>query len=105
MKRPSDPKTLAEVLAAKYQADMRSKYGNEKVTVDGQTFDSEAEYRRYCELCLMAQAGEISDLQRQVRYELTPFSGTRMGTFLSARAFTSPISSIRTRTGAPSWRT
>ena len=64
------PVTLAEALSL--QETRGSKYGSEKVVVDGVTFDSRAEYRRWCELCLMAQAGEISSLQRQVRYELTP---------------------------------
>lgn len=87
MKHHSDPKTLAEVLAAKYQADMRSKYGNEKVTFDGMTFDSEAEFRRWRELCLMAQAGEIGDLQRQVRYELVPAQRDEDGNVLERACF------------------
>ena len=48
----------------------KSKYGNKKVTVDGYTFDSIAEMERYKQLKLMAQAGAISDLQLQPRYEL-----------------------------------
>ncbi len=46
------------------------KYGNKKVEYDGYTFDSIAEARRYEELKLMEQAGAISDLQLQPRYEL-----------------------------------
>ena len=61
------PVTLAEALSLQ---DTQRKYGNEKVVIDGMTFD-----------------------------------GTRTGMFLSVRASTSPISSIPTRTGAPSWRT
>lgn len=45
-----------------------SKYRNKKVVVDGQTFDSEAEYRRWKELKLREQAGEISHLERQPRF-------------------------------------
>lgn len=48
----------------------RSKYGNKKVTVDGYTFDSLAEARRYEALKLMEKAGAISDLRLQPRYEL-----------------------------------
>lgn len=46
------------------------KYGNKKVEYDGYTFDSIAEARRYEELKLMEQAGAISDLRLQPRYEL-----------------------------------
>lgn len=49
-----------------------AKYGNRKVIADGQTFDSRKEYRRYCELRLLQQAGEIDELRRQVRFELIP---------------------------------
>ena len=48
------------------------KYGNKKVISDGITFDSKKEYRRYCELKLLEKAGEISDLQRQVKFTLIP---------------------------------
>ena len=46
------------------------KYGNKKVTADGYEFDSLAEARRYEQLKLMEQAGAISDLRLQPRYEL-----------------------------------
>ena len=49
-----------------------SKYHNRKITVDGETFDSIKEYRRYKELQLLERAGEISDLRRQVPYLLIP---------------------------------
>ena len=49
-----------------------SKYGNRKVkTVDG-TFDSQREFRRWQELKLLQRAGEIKDLDRQVKFELVP---------------------------------
>lgn len=48
------------------------KYGNKKITVDGVTFDSKKEYLRWCELRLLERAGRITDLQRQVKYELIP---------------------------------
>lgn len=51
---------------------MSQKYYNQKVTVDGITFDSKKEYRRYRELCLMERAGEIDNLERQVKFELIP---------------------------------
>lgn len=51
---------------------MIRKYHNTKVKVDGETFDSKKEARRYCELKLLSQAGEIGCLRRQVRYHLLP---------------------------------
>lgn len=44
-------------------SEARGKYGNKKVEFGGYTFDSYAEMRRYKELCLMHQAGKITDLQ------------------------------------------
>lgn len=46
------------------------KYRNVKTTVDGMTFDSAKEARRWSELCLLQRAGQISDLSRQVRLPL-----------------------------------
>ncbi len=40
-------------------------------TPDGK-FDSEAEYRYWCHLKLRQRAGEITDLERQVVFELAP---------------------------------
>ena len=48
------------------------KYRNKKVEVDGILFDSKKEANRYMELKLLEKAGEITDLKRQVRYELIP---------------------------------
>lgn len=49
-----------------------SKYHNRKVTQGGETFDSVKEYRRFCELRLLERAGAVTDLQRQVKFELIP---------------------------------
>ena len=49
-----------------------NKYKNRKVFMDGIKFDSAKEARRYRELKLLEDAGEITDLRRQVRYELIP---------------------------------
>ena len=51
---------------------MASKYGSRKVTRDGITFDSQKEYKRFCELRLLERAGKVTDLQRQVKFELIP---------------------------------
>lgn len=50
----------------------RSKYGSRKTVVDGITFDSKAEARRYGELKLMERAGAISDLELQPSFEILP---------------------------------
>lgn len=50
----------------------RGKYGNSKLKIDGKTFDSKKEYRRYCELKLMEQAGIIEDVAHQVKFVLIP---------------------------------
>ena len=49
-----------------------NKYGAKKVVMDGQVFDSKRELHRWCELRLLERAGKISDLKRQVSYELIP---------------------------------
>lgn len=52
---------------------MGNKYGARKVTApDGQVFDSRKEYSRWCNLRLLERAGKISDLKRQVCFELIP---------------------------------
>ena len=49
-----------------------SKYNSRKISRDGETFDSQKEYRRWCELKLLERAGAITDLERQVKYVLIP---------------------------------
>ena len=48
------------------------KYRNRKIERDGMTFDSKKEYNRWVELSLMEKAGEINELQRQVKLTLIP---------------------------------
>lgn len=50
----------------------RNKYGSRKIIRDGITFDSAKEYSRYRELCLRQKAGKVTDLKRQVEFELIP---------------------------------
>ena len=50
----------------------RSKYGSRKITRDGMTFDSVKEYMRFRELSILERAGEITGLERQVKYVLIP---------------------------------
>lgn len=53
----------------------RAKYGNRKTVVDGIKFDSAKESKRWGELCLLRRGGEITDLQRQVRFPLVGMNG------------------------------
>lgn len=48
------------------------KYHNRKITVDGKTFDSRKEYRRYNELVLLERAGKIKNLETQKEFVLIP---------------------------------
>jgi hypothetical protein len=50
----------------------RSKFGNEKVVHDGQTFDSKREFRHWLVLLDRQARGVIHDLQRQVPFVLAP---------------------------------
>jgi hypothetical protein len=48
------------------------KYNSRKVDTPDGRFDSQKEYRRWCELKLMQRAGEISGLERQKKIVLIP---------------------------------
>ena len=48
----------------------RQKYNARKTKIDGITFDSKAEARRYRELKLLEKAGEISHLRTQPTFRL-----------------------------------
>ncbi|CAJ0862240.1 hypothetical protein R77567_01630 [Ralstonia sp. LMG 32965] len=50
----------------------RSKYGNQRLTFEGLSFDSKRELHRYVLLREMVRTGAISDLRRQVPFELAP---------------------------------
>lgn len=58
--------------AMKLQAKTRSKYHNKPVVVDGEHFDSQREANRWHDLKVLQLAGVISDLRRQVPFELIP---------------------------------
>jgi hypothetical protein len=47
------------------------KYRNKKTVIDGITFDSIREAKRYAELVLLERTGVIQNLRRQVRYPLS----------------------------------
>ena len=51
-----------------------NKFGAKKIKdpATGYVFDSNAEFTRWCELRILERAGKISDLKRQVKFELIP---------------------------------
>lgn len=56
-----------------------NKYGNIKTTIDGYTFASKKEARRYGELKLLEKAGEITDLGLQPMFILQVAFTDNMG--------------------------
>lgn len=55
-----------------YPRQKGNKYNNKKITREGVTFDSKREARRYTQLRLLEDAGEITALERQVKFVLIP---------------------------------
>lgn len=54
-----------------------SKYHSKKVEAPEGTFDSKKEYRRFIELSNMQKEGFISELKRQVSFELIPIQNLK----------------------------
>lgn len=73
----------AEQFKAATKPAKRPKYGNRRVVVDGITFDSIAESKRWQELRQMEEEGLISHLERQPRFNLR--SGTNPVRYPSGR--------------------
>lgn len=61
-----DRMSAAAFLAQQSPKPKRSKYGAQRTTVDGITFDSKHEAARWAQLVLMQRGRLISDLRRQV---------------------------------------
>jgi Protein of unknown function (DUF1064) len=55
-----------------------SKYRNRKAEYNGIQFDSQKEMKRYQELLLLEQAGQIRSIQLQPRYDLV-VNGNKIG--------------------------
>lgn len=60
----------------------RPKYGNRKTVVDGITFDSMAESRRYLLLKALQKGGHIRKLERQVKY-LLAINGVKIADYVA----------------------
>lgn len=59
-----------------------NKYGAKKTTVDGITFHSKQEAKRWVELKLLERAGEIAELERQKPFDLT-VNGVRIAKYVA----------------------
>lgn len=64
------PGQEAQTATAKPKPAKRQKYGNKKVTNHHGTFDSVREWERFQVLMLKQRGGLITNLRRQVRFEL-----------------------------------
>ena len=73
----SSPSTVTE-MRTPYR-----KYRNVPTVVDGIRFASKAEAKRYLELKLLEQAGEVSGLERQHRYSLKGQDGLKVAVYVA----------------------
>jgi hypothetical protein len=64
----------------------KSKFRNQPVVTDEGRFASKKEYARWCHLKLREKAGEISKLERQVRFALE-INGTKICTYIADAVF------------------
>ncbi len=62
--------TASEFRASPLKTPRQRKFRNIPTVVDGMRFDSKREAARWGELKLLERVGELSDLQRQVRFDL-----------------------------------
>jgi hypothetical protein len=58
-----------------------SKFGNERIELDGIVFASKAEAKRYAELKALERAGEIAELELQPKFKLT-VNGVEVCTYI-----------------------
>lgn len=59
-----------------------NKYQAQKCLYNGIRFDSKREANRYAELLLLSRGGQITGLQRQVKFELIPAQKDENGKFV-----------------------
>jgi hypothetical protein len=58
------------------------KYGAVRTEVDGVTFASKAEARRYAELKMLEKAGQINSLELQPKFPIT-INGVKIATYIA----------------------
>ena len=84
-------KDVYEKLVGKSIDIKQNKYKNKKIEYDGILWDSKKEMSYYIKFKLMEKSGEISELKRQVKYELQPkyqFKGKSIRQILYIADFT-----------------
>ena len=64
------PQQLEEILGRQAKSAKTHKYGAQKTTIDGQTFDSKGEADRFQVLKLLERAGQIKGLVRNPVFEI-----------------------------------
>ncbi len=82
----------------------KRKYRNVPTVVDGVTFHSKAEARRWGELRLRLRAGEIADLETQPRYVLS-VNGVRVATYTADFRYTEDGATVVEDVKSPASRT
>lgn len=60
------------MMMTRYYRQAGNKYNSKKVVIDGMVFDSKKEARRYNQLKIMENAGQIYNLDRQHKFILIP---------------------------------
>jgi hypothetical protein len=70
-------------IPATLKAPKVSKHRNRKTVLDGLTFDSAKEAKRWQELSLWQQVGAIRDLRRQVSFDLWGINGERVARYIA----------------------
>jgi hypothetical protein len=66
-----------------YVSDAGDIVGAEHAGPKTKMFDSQSEYRRWCELVALQQAGKISGLRRQVRFDLHALGGAKLTRYVA----------------------
>jgi hypothetical protein len=81
----------------------RLKYGNRKVTKNGETWDSVREYERHLVLLDMQKRGEIRNLERQPRWPVE-INRVKICTYIGDWQYQEPSGPLSTKR-LPVWRT
>ena len=77
-----------------------NKYSAQKVSLNGQNFDSKKELERWCELSLLQRGKAITDLRRQVKFELIPAQKDENGKVIErAVNYVADFTYVEKRTG------
>lgn len=80
--------TLAEYREAVNAAQAKPlKFRNKPMVIDGIRFDSQAEAKRWAELQLLAKAGRIANLRRQISFPLHVVNGAHVADYVADHVY------------------